>query len=157
MNKEFKEERMALAQQIQQDMKEAMRSKDQAALRALRAIKSAILLAQTDGSNNELDADAEIKLLQKLVKQRRDSISVYQEQGREDLAADEIEEVAVIEKYLPEAMSEEELEKLATSIIEKLGASSKADMGKVMGLLGKEVSGRADGKTMAAIVGRLLS
>ena len=148
---------MALAQQIQQDMKEAMRQKDQAALRALRAIKSAILLAQTDGSSKELDQDAEIKLLQKLVKQRRDSIAVYEEQGRDDLASDEKEELAVIEKYLPEAMSEEELEALAASIIEKTGASGKADMGKVMGLLGKEVAGRADGKTMAAVVGRLLS
>lgn len=147
---------MTLEDKIAQDLKEAMRNKDDAAKRSIRAIKSAILLFKTDGSGKELDADAEIKLLQKLVKQRRDSLEVYEKQGREDLASVEREEIAVIETYLPEQLDEAELESRLSAIIDKLGASGMQDMGKVMGAATKALAGRADGKTISTVVRKLL-
>ncbi len=147
---------MTLEQRIMQDLKTAMKAKDQAALRGIRAIKAAILLAKTDGSGKELDAAAEIKLVQKLVKQRKDSLEIYEKQGREDLAAMEREEVAILEKYLPEQMGEAELEAVLKKIIAATGASSMADMGRVMGAATQQLAGKADGKMISGIVRRLL-
>ena len=135
-----------------------MRAKQQAALRALRAVKSAVLLAKSEvGGGEEISDDAGIKIVQKLVKQRNDSVRIYQEQNREDLAKDELEEIAVLESYLPQQLSNEELENLVKAIIEKVGASSKADMGKVMGIAMKEAAGRADGKAISATASKFLS
>lgn len=139
-----------------QDLKEAMKNKDEAAKRSIRSIKAAILLQKTDGSGNELDEGGEIKLLQKLVKQRQDSLEIYLKQGREDLAAPEREEIAVIQKYLPEQMSEADLEAVLKKIIETTGASSMRDMGKVMGMAQEQLAGKADGKTISGMVKRLL-
>jgi len=134
-------------------LKEAMKSKDQTALTALRAVKSAILLAQTEtGSKEELTEEQELKLLQKQVKQRKDSAAVYIDQGREDLAEPELAEAKVIEQFLPEAMSEDEVAKIVEDIIAKTGADGMKDMGKVMGIASKELAGRADGKTISNIV-----
>lgn len=134
-------------------LKEAMKSKDQTKLTALRAIKSAILLAQTEGgASKDLGEEQELKLLQKLVKQRKDSAAIYQEQDRADLAQPELDEAAIIESFLPEAISEAEIEKVVVSTIEKLGASGMKDMGKVMGVVSKALAGRADGKTISQIV-----
>ncbi|WP_274475229.1 GatB/YqeY domain-containing protein [Mangrovimonas aestuarii] len=149
---------MGLQQDVMTAMKEAMKAKDQAALIALRAVKSAILLAQTEsGASEELTEDQELKLLQKLVKQRKDSAAIYTEQGREDLAAPELAEAEVISQFLPEAMSEEEIEKVVEATIQQTGAEGMKDMGKVMGLVSKELAGRADGKTISAIVKQKLS
>lgn len=149
---------MGLQQDVMTAMKEAMKAKDQAALTALRAVKSAILLAQTEsGASEELTEDQELKLLQKLVKQRKDSAAIYTEQGREDLAAPELAEAEVISQFLPEAMSEEEIEKVVEATIQQTGAEGMKDMGKVMGLVSKELAGRADGKTISAIVKQKLS
>ena len=148
---------MSLETRIMTDLKEAMKAKDKAAMRGIRAIKSAILLAKTDGSGNEITEEQEIKMLQKLVKQRRDSLQIYMDQGREDLAAVEKEEIDVIERYLPEQLSAEELETRLKAIIEKLGASSMKDMGKVMGMASKELAGSADGKAISAKVKQLLT
>jgi len=126
-------------------------------LRTLRAIKSAILLAKTDGSGEEMTEEKGMKILQKLVKQRKESLDIYVKQGREDLAAPERAEIAVIEKYLPEAMSEEDVEKAVKAVIEQTGASSMADMGKVMGMATKQLAGQADGKVISGIVRKLLS
>lgn len=143
---------------IQDDLKAAMRSKNQAALRALRAAKSAILLAKTEkGGGSEVSDNDGIKIIQKLVKQRNESISIYEKQNRPELANSEKEEVDVLEAYLPKQLTTEELEELVKSIITKTGAASKADMGKVMGMATKEVAGRADGKTISGVVGKLLS
>ncbi|MEM9918069.1 MAG: GatB/YqeY domain-containing protein [Bacteroidota bacterium] len=147
---------MTLEEKIAQDLKTAMKAKDQAALRGIRAIKSAILLFKTDGSGNTLDEAKEIKMLQKLVKQRKDSLDIYTKQNREDLAVKEREEIEVIERYLPEQMSEEKLEAFIKGVIEQTGASSMKDMGKVMGMASKQLAGQADGKTISAIVKRLL-
>jgi uncharacterized protein len=147
---------MTLEQRIMLDLKTAMKAKDQAALRGIRAIKAAILLAKTDGSGKELDDAGEIKLVQKLVKQRKDSLEIYEKQGREDLAVTEREEIAVLEKYLPKPMDEAELEALLKKIIADTAASSMADMGKVMGLATQQLAGKADGKTVSAVVRRLL-
>ncbi|MEL6140686.1 MAG: GatB/YqeY domain-containing protein [Bacteroidota bacterium] len=147
---------MTLEDRIKTDLKTAMKAKDQASLRGIRAVKAAILLAKTDGSGKELDQASEIKLLQNLVKQRQDSLAIYEKQGRDDLAQPEREEIEVISRYLPEAMGEAELEALIKTIIEKTGASSMADMGKVMGMASKEVAGRADGKTISGVVKKLL-
>lgn len=138
-------------------LKEAMKAKDDAGKRALRAIKSAIVLAKTDGSGKELDAAGEIKLVQKLIKQRQDSLSIFNEQGREDLAVKEREEIAVIEKFLPKQMDSAELETFIKDIIAKTGASSMRDMGKVMGMASAQLAGRADGKTVSTMVKQLLS
>jgi uncharacterized protein YqeY len=148
---------MALKDKIMQDMKQAMRDKDKIALSALRAVKSAILLYETDGDNKELDQAAEIKLLQKQVKQRKDSAQVYKEQNRPDLAENELAEAEVIEKYLPKALTEEEVEAEVRKVIEETGASGMKDMGKVMGLANKKLAGKADGKMIADKAKALLS
>lgn len=150
---------MSLEQKVNTDLKTAMLAKDEAALRGLRAIKSAILLAKTaeGAAGTELSEDAEIKLLQKLVKQRKDSLEIFQQQNREDLAKKEQEEIAVIEKFLPKQMSAEELKAEVAAIIAATGASSPADMGKVMGVASKQLAGKADGKSISAAVKELLS
>ncbi|MGA1581709.1 MAG: GatB/YqeY domain-containing protein [Saprospiraceae bacterium] len=147
---------MSLEQKINDDLKTAMKAKDQAALRGIRAIKSAILLAKTDGSGNELDEAGEIKILQKLVKQRKDSLEIYQKQNRDDLAATEREEIEIIERYLPVQLSDEELRKIIAEIISKTGAESMKDMGKVMGVASARLAGKADGKAIASVVRELL-
>lgn len=143
---------MTLEERITTDMKTAMKAKDKVSLRGIRAIKSAILLQKTDGSGETLDAAGEISLLQKLVKSRQDSFDIYTKQNREDLAVTEKEEIDVISRYLPEQLSDEDLSVLIDGIIAKVGATSMKDMGKVMGMSNKEVAGRADGKTVAAMV-----
>ena len=149
---------MALEQKIMVDLKAAMLAKDEAALRSLRAIKAAILLAKTaEGATGELSEEAEIKLLQKMVKQRKDSLEIFQQQSRPELAQKEIEEIAVIEKFLPQQMGEAALRSALAGIISKVGATTAADMGKVMGAANKELAGKADGKTIAAIVKELLA
>lgn len=149
---------MSLEQQIMSDMKDAMKAKNEAALRGLRAIKAEIIKAKTEpGSNGEISQDTEIKLLQKLVKQRRDSLEIFSTQGREDLAQKEREEIEIIEKFLPKQLSEEELATAIRQIITDTGASSVADMGKVMGAAAKQLAGRADGKTISAMVKQLLA
>ena len=148
---------MTLEERITQDLKTAMKEKDAAAKRGLRAIKQAILLAKTDGSGKEITEDMEIKMLTKLAKQRKESLEIYVEQGREDLAQTEREELEIIERYLPEQMSEEELTTKIKAIIERVGASSMRDMGKVMGVATKEFAGKADGKLISQIVKNQLS
>jgi uncharacterized protein YqeY len=148
---------MTLEERIMEDLKEAMRNKDEAAKRGIRAIKAAILLANTDGSGLAVEGDREIKLLQKLVKTRRDSLEIYEQQNREDLAVVEREEIAVIERYLPKQLDEAELEAVLKEVIAKVGATGPQDMGKVMGAATKELAGRADGKLVSATVKRLLS
>ena len=143
---------MSLEQRITTDMKTAMKAKDKTSLRGIRAIKQAILLQKTDGSGKALDGAGEIAMLQKLVKSRQDSLDIYDQQGREDLAVTEREEIEVISRYLPEQLSDEKLGTLIDGVIAKTGASSMRDMGKVMGLANKEAAGRADGKTIAAMV-----
>ncbi len=148
---------MSLETQVMQALKEAMKNKDEAAKRALRAIKSEILLFKTAGNGEELDENAEIKLLQKMVKQRQDSLEVYKQQGREELAKTEAEEIEVISRFLPKQLSEKELTEKLEQIVRNTGASSMKDMGKVMGIASKELAGKADGKAIAQIVKRLLS
>ncbi|MBK9109726.1 MAG: GatB/YqeY domain-containing protein [Saprospiraceae bacterium] len=147
---------MSFSEKINADLKEAMKAQDQIALRGIRAIKAAILLANTDGSGKELDDDRATQILQKLVKQRRESLDIYEKQGREDLAVVEREEIQIIERYLPEQMSPEELRKVLTEIITNSGAAGPKDMGKVMGLASKQLAGKADGKNISAIVKELL-
>lgn len=147
---------MNLESKINNDLKEAMKNKDQAALRSIRAIKAAILLFKTDGSGNELDTASEIKLLQKLVKQRQDSLDIYEKQGREDLAVTEREEIAVIKKYLPSQLSEEELKDAIRTMITETGATSAKEMGKVISLANQRLAGKAEGKAIAAMVKELL-
>ena len=147
---------MSLEAKIATDLKTAMKAKDKVALRGIRAIKSAILLAKTDGSGRELDEGGEVKMLQKLVKQRKDSLSIYEKQNRADLAQTEREEIEIIERYLPKQMDEAELTTYLNEVIAKVGASSMRDMGKVMGMASKELGGRADGKTISGIVKKLL-
>lgn len=148
---------MNLEEKINNDIKEAMKSRDQAWLRGVRAIKAAILLAKTDGSGLPMDDDREIKLLQKLVKQRQDSLAIYETQNREDLATIEREEIATIQKYLPQPLSAEELEAYISDLIRTHGASGIKDMGKIMGLATKGLSGKAEGKAIAELVKKLLS
>lgn len=149
---------MSLQDKVMAAMKEAMKSKDTNALNSLRAIKSAILLAQTEtGAKTEITQEDEIKLLQKLVKQRKDSAAIYTEQNRDDLAKPELDQAAVIEQFLPEQLSEEEIAKVVSNIITKTGASGMKDMGKVMGMASKELAGKADGKTISGIVKDILS
>lgn len=147
---------MKLEEQIMTDLKTAMKAKDQAALRGIRAIKSAILLEKTSGSGKELDDADGIKMVQKLIKQRKDSLEIYEQQGREDLAETEREEIAVIERYLPKQMSEAELEQTIKAIVEETGASSMKDMGKVMGIASKRLAGKAEGKAISETVKALL-
>lgn len=149
---------MSLKQTIDQDIKAAMKAKDQASLRALRAIKSAILLAETaEGQTGALSEAEEMKIVSKQAKQRRDSVEQFTQNGREDLAKTEAEELAIIEKYLPKALSSEELEAFIKPIIDQVGASSMKDMGKVMGMASKQLAGKADGKAISQIVKKLLS
>ncbi|MFK8161014.1 MAG: GatB/YqeY domain-containing protein [Lewinella sp.] len=143
---------MTLEERIIADMKTAMKAKDKVSLRGIRAVKSAIMLQKTDGTGKTLDEAGEISLLQKLVKSRQDSLDIYTKQNREDLAVTEREEIEVISKYLPEQLSEEELAAMVDGIIAKTGASSMKDMGRVMGMANKEAAGRADGKTISAMV-----
>lgn len=148
---------MSLEERINADLKTAMKAKDQAGLRGIRAIKNAILLTKTDGTGTVLDEAGEIKLVQKLIKQRKDSLDIYKKQERADLAVVEEEEIAVLEKYLPAQLSEEELSPIIQEIINKTGAESMKDMGKVMGMASNQLKGQADGKTISAIVKKLLS
>ncbi len=149
---------MSLSAKIMDEMKNAMRAKDTVALEALRAIKSAILLAQTEsGAKEEISADDEIKLLQRLVKQRKDSAAIYTEQNRSDLAEPEIAQVAVIEKFLPAQMSEADVEVAVAKIIADGGFSGMAAMGQVMGAASKALAGQADGKTISNVVKKLLA
>ena len=149
---------MNLEQKVMAEMKDAMKSKDEATLRGLRAIKAEIIKAKTEpGAGGEISADKEMSLLQKMVKQRKDSLEIYQQQSREDLAKKEQEEIAVIERFLPKQLSEEELKSELKQIISETGASSPADMGKVMGAATKKLAGRADGKTISAAVKELLA
>lgn len=148
---------MSLEAKINNDLKEAMKAKDQAALRGIRAIKSAILLLKTDGSGEEVNEEKEIKLLQRLVKQRKESLDIYEKQNREDLAVKEREEIEVIERYLPAQMGAAELESIIKQIIGQTGAASMKDMGKVMGIASKKLAGKADGKAISAVVKALLS
>ncbi|GAA3773299.1 GatB/YqeY domain-containing protein [Corallibacter vietnamensis] len=144
---------MSLQQDVMTAMKAAMKDKNQTALTALRAVKSAILLAQTEnGASGDLTEENELKMLQKLVKQRKDSAAIYLEQGREDLAQPELDEAEVISQFLPEALSEEEIEKVVVAAIDNSGADGMKDMGKVMGIVSKELAGKADGKTISSIV-----
>ena len=140
------------------ELKTAMLAKDEAALRSLRAIKAAILLAKTaEGGSGEVSEDEEIKLLQKMVKQRKDSLDIFTQQNRPELAKKEAEEIAVIEKFLPKQLSAEEIKAEVEKIIAATGASSPADMGKVMGAATKQLAGKADGKTISALVKELLA
>lgn len=148
---------MSLEATINEDLKTAMKAKDQTALRGIRAIKSAILLFNTSGSADTLDTEKEIALLQKLVKQRQDSLDIFVKQGREDLAVIEREEIAVIMRYLPQQLSEDELKVAVKSIMDRLGATTMKDMGRVMGEASKEFAGKADGKTISAVVKTMLS
>lgn len=148
---------MSLESRITTDLKDAMKAKDQAALRTIRSIKAAILLKKTDGSGEELDEAGEIKLIQKLVKQRQDSLDIYEKQGREDLAVTEREEIEVLQRYLPKPLSAEELESFVRGIIAEIGAKGMQDMGKVMGLANERLAGKADGKSIATVVKSALS
>ncbi len=149
---------MSLEQKIMAELKTAMLAKDEKALRSLRAVKAAILLAKTsEGSKGELTEDDEMKILQKLVKQRKDSLEIFKQQNREDLAKTEEEEISVIEKFLPKQLSVEEITNEIKTIITETGAASPADMGKVMGAATKKLAGKADGKTISAIVKELLA
>ena len=149
---------MSLSIQIMDSMKEAMRAKDTVALEALRAIKSEILLAQTaSGSKEEITEADEIKILQKLVKMRKDSASIFTEQNRADLAEPELAQIAVIEKFLPAQLSEAEIVETIQKIIVQAGASGLGDLGKVMGMATKELAGKADGKTISSLAKNLLA
>ncbi|HEY4290716.1 MAG TPA: GatB/YqeY domain-containing protein [Puia sp.] len=149
---------MALEQKVMADLKTAMLAKDEGALRGLRAIKAAIIIAKTsEGAGGELKEEDETKLLQKLVKQRKDSLEIYQQQNRADLAKKEEEEIAVIERFLPKQLDEAALKAVLAKIIAETGASSPADIGKVMGLATKQLAGQADGKTISAVAKELLS
>jgi uncharacterized protein YqeY len=149
---------MSLSTDIMTALKVAMKSKNTVALTALRAVKSAILLAQTEnGAKEELTEEQELKILQKQVKQRKDSAAIFLEQGREDLATPELAEAEVISQFLPEAMSEEDVAKVVDAVIAKTGAEGMKDMGKVMGMVSGELAGKADGKTISTIVKAKLS
>ena len=149
---------MSLETQIMDEMKNAMRAKDTVALEALRAIKSGIILAKTEaGAGDTLSSDEEIKLLQRLVKQRKDSAAIFQQQNRPDLAEPELAQVAVIEKFLPAQLSEAEVEAAVAAIIAEGGVSGMAAMGQVMGKASAALAGKTDGKTISTIVKKLLA
>jgi hypothetical protein len=149
---------MSLQEKVMDKMKEAMKSKNSIALESLRAIKSELLLLQTKGgASDEFNSEDEIKLLQKLVKQRKDSAALYIEQGRQDLADPELAQVEVIAQFLPEQMSDEAVKNIVAKIIEKVGATSMKDMGAVMGMASKELAGKADGKAISMAVKQLLA
>lgn len=147
---------MTLEDRINEALKEAMKAKDEAAKRGLREIKAQILLAKTDGSGTEINEEREIQILQKMAKQRRDSLTIYVEQNRNDLAEKEREELAVIEKFLPKQLDAEELAVILQGIIDEVGASSPKDMGKVMGIATKQLAGKADGRLVSEVVKQLL-
>jgi uncharacterized protein len=148
---------MSVQEQVMEQMKAAMKSKDKIALESLRALKSAFLLANTSGSNADLNEADEIKIVQKLVKQRRDSAAIFQEQGRNDLSEPELAQIKILEQFLPAQMSEGELKKIIGEIVAQTGASSMKDMGKVMGMASKQLAGKADGKAISMIVKELLT
>jgi uncharacterized protein YqeY len=149
---------MSLEIQINEQIKTAMLARDEKGLRALRAIKAAILVAKTSGTAaGEMKTEDEIKLLQKLVKSRKDSLEIFQQQNREDLAKKESEEIEVIEKFLPQQMSESELKEAITAIIAAVGATGVGDLGKVMGAANKQLAGKTDGKAISSMVKQLLS
>ena len=149
---------MNLEQQVMDQMKDAMKAKDDAALRGLRAIKAEIIKAKTEpGANGEITAEGEMKLLQKIVKQRRDSLEIFTTQNRPDLAVKEQEEIAIIEKFLPKQLNADEIRAALKIIIAEVGAASPADMGKVMGVATKQLAGKADGKIVSGLVKELLS
>ena len=149
---------MALEQQVMAEMKEAMKSKNEAVLRSLRAIKAEIIKAKTEpGAGGEIDEATEQKFLQKMMKQRKDSFDIFTQQGRQDLAEKEKEEMEVIEKFLPKQLSEEEIKEAVKAIITQTGAAGPADLGKVMGVASKQLAGKADGKTISGIVKEILT
>lgn len=149
---------MSLINQIDQDIKQAMLAKQDARLRGLRAIKSALLLARTEkGASEDISQETEIKVLQKLIKQRKESADIYKAQNREDLYRIEAEEMEVIETYLPKQMSRNEIETYLKEVVGRVGATSVKDMGKVMGTANKELAGKADGKTISEVVKQLLA
>jgi len=148
---------MSVQSQVMEQMKAAMKSKDTVALESLRALKSAFLLANTSGSGVELSEEDEIKIVQKLVKQRKDSAAIFLEQNRNDLADPEIAQAKILEQFLPAQMGEEELKAVIGAIISQTGASSMRDMGKVMGMASQKLAGKADGKAISMIVKQLLS
>lgn len=143
---------MSLQEQVMSKMKEAMKSKDTVALTALRALKSAFMLANTEAGSGDLSEADELKIVQKQVKQRKDSAAVFKEQGREDLAEPELAEATVLEQFLPKALSEEEITAVVEKVIADIGAEGMKDMGKVMGVVSKQLAGQADGKTISTIV-----
>ena len=148
---------MSLEQQIMAEMKEPMKSKNESALRSLRAIKAEIIKAKTEpGASGEINEETEQKFLQKMMKQRKDSLEIFEKQDRQDLAIKEKEEMAIIERFLPKQLTADEIKDAVVEIIKETGASSGADMGKVMGLASKQLSGKADGKTISTIVKGLL-
>lgn len=146
-----------LEEKINQDLKEAMKAKDEIALRGIRAIKSAILLAKTDGSGAAIDEARELQMLQKLLKTRQESMEIYEKNGRDNLAQIEREEIDIIKRYLPEMMGADDVEAILKQIIADTGASSARDMGKVMGAATKQLAGKADGKMISEIVKKLLA
>ncbi len=148
---------MSVQKQVMDKMKEAMKSKDTVALTALRALKSAFMLANTEAGSGELSEGDEMKIIQKQVKQRKDSAAVFSEQGRSDLAEPELAEAAILEQFLPEALSEEEIEKVVKETITKVGAEGMKDMGKLMGIVSKQLAGQADGKTISTLVRKNLA
>ena len=148
---------MSLEKKLMEAIKTAMKEKNQQALAALRAVKSELILLKTSGSISELNETDENKILQKLVKQRKDSASIFSEQNREDLAIPELEQAEIILRFLPKQMSENEVEIVVAEIISKTGANSMKDMGKVMGLINSQLAGKADGKTISGIVKKMLS
>lgn len=148
---------MTFEEKINQDMKDAMKAQDKVALRGIRAVKQAIQMVKTDGSGREVDDATGIQLVQKLIKQRKESLAIYEEQGREDLALVEREEIAIIERYLPPQLSAEELEHTIRQLIAETGASGMKDMGRLMGAANKALAGKADGKAISEVVKRLLS
>jgi uncharacterized protein YqeY len=149
---------MSLETDVMSLLKDAMKNKDEALLRGLRAIKAEIIKAKTEpGANGEISVDTELKLLQKLVKQRKDSLTIFEQQNRADLAAKEAEEIAIIEKFLPAQMSEEAVKAAVQAIITQVGATGPQDLGKVMGAATKQLAGQADGKVISAIAKNLLS
>jgi len=149
---------MNLEEKVMAGMKDAMKSKNEATLRGLRAIKAEIIKAKTEpGAGGEISPEKEISMLQKMMKQRKDSLQIYKEQNRTDLAQKEEEEIAIIERFLPSQMSADELRSVLQQVITETGASSPADMGKVMGIAQKKLAGRADGKSISAVVKELLA
>jgi uncharacterized protein YqeY len=148
---------MSLQKNIMADMKAAMKAKDKATLRGLRAIKAAIILAKTDGSGEEVDEAKELKIIQKLIKQRQDSLKIFQEQNRPELAIVETEEIEVLQRYLPKQMSEDELRTAVQGIIDELGANSMKDMGKVMGKAAQTFQGKADNRLVSVMIKELLN